>query len=146
MEQKHANDEEALITALPLLYRLVMASANVRAAGLTKTQLIILTSLASQGPLRMSQIADYISSLKGQATRAVSALEEEGYISRYTDTEKRTQVYVKLTETGEQFVSRWRDESRANLKRILNDSVSKDEQVRLYQAAAEITDILGKKE
>lgn len=144
MSHKQANEEDALIAALPLLYRLVMSSAGLKPTGLTKTQVIILSSLALQGPLRMSQIADYISSSKTQATRAVAALEEEGYITRYIDTENRTQVYVRLTETGEDFLSRWKDESRANLRRKLDERVPSKEQERLYQAASEIIEILGK--
>ena len=50
-------EEEPLIAALPLLYRLVLASANPKRLGLTKTQLIIMLSLAHFGTLRMSQIA-----------------------------------------------------------------------------------------
>ena len=144
MKHMQAKDEEALIAALPLLYRLVMSSANMKLTGLTKSQVIILSSLASQGPLRMSQIAAYISSQKAQATRTVAILEEEGYIIRYNDPVNRSNVYVKLTEDGEAFLSRWKDELMADLKRKLDESVSKEEQESLYQAAVEMIKVLGK--
>lgn len=139
-----AKDEEALIAALPMLYRLVMSSANMKPTGLTKSHVIILSSLASQGPLRMSQIAAYISSQKPQATRTVALLEEEGYIIRYNAPENRSIVYVKLTEDGEAFLARWQEELMANLKRKLDESVSKEDQESLYQAAVEMIKVLGK--
>ena len=138
------NDGEALITALSPLYRLVMSSANLKSTGLTKTQIIILSSLTVKGQLMMSQIADYISSLKSQATRAVTSLEELGYITRYTDTTNRTKVYVKLTEAGEAFIAQWQVDTRNSLNEKLKEQISDEDRDKLYHAAFKLTEILGK--
>ena len=133
-----------LLMALPLLYKQVMSSADLKQYGLTKTHIIILSSLGLRGTLRMSQIAEYISSSKEQATRAVAVLVDEGYVERLHDTENRTRIYVRLTEAGGAFLDRWREEMVKRLYHSLNDNVTPEEQEELQAAARSMIRILSK--
>lgn len=144
MERDAAQNDMPLLMVLPLLYRQVMASAAGRRSGLTKTQLIILSSLALHGTLHMSQIARYISSSKEQATRAVAALVEEGYVERTHDMSNRTRVYVSLTAEGQALLDRYREEMVERLKAELAGSISPAEQEELFSAARTMIRILGK--
>ena len=144
MIDRCVEDHEPLVEALPLLYRLVMSSAHPRQLGFTKTQMIILTSLQLYGTLRMSQIAEYISSSKEQATRAVAPLVDEGYVDRSTDPEKRTRIYVCLTEKGKALLRKWREDMLADLDTKLSESITSEERAEVRQAASSLVRILGK--
>ncbi len=137
-------EEEPLIAALPLLYRLVLASANPKRLGLTKTQLIIMLSLAHFGTLRMSQIADFISSSKEQATRAVAPLAEEGYVCRSNDPENRTYIEIRLTQAGRAFMDQWHCSLLDQLNSRLDRDITDGERDELRQASMSIVRILSK--
>lgn len=136
--------EEPLVAALPLLYRLVLASANPKTLGLTKTQMIIMLSLAHFGSLHMSQIADFISSSKEQATRAVAPLVEEGYVYRSNDPENRTYIEIQLTAEGKAFMEQWRCRFLEQLNRRLEQGISDAEREELRQASLSMVRILSK--
>ena len=144
MSSVGSTEEEPLIAALPLLYRLVLASANPKTLGLTKTQMIIMLSLAHFGSLRMSQIADFISSSKEQATRAVAPLVEEGYVFRSNDPENRTYIEIQLTAAGEAFMERWRCRLLGQLNGRLDQGISDTERAELRQASLSMVRILSK--
>ena len=143
MSMELSKDGAPLIAALPLLYRLVMSSAHPRQFGFTKTQMIILTSLQHYGTLRMSQIAEYISSSKEQATRAVAPLADGGYVDRAIDPEKRTRVYVSLSEKGVALLCQWREGLLCDLNEKLSGSITQSENEELTQAARSIVRILS---
>ena len=137
-------EEGPLIAALPLLYRLVLASATPKRLGLTKTQLIILLSLSHFGTLRMSQIADFISSSKEQATRAVAPLVEEGYVCRSNDPENRTYIEIRLTQAGRAFMDQWHRDLLEQIGERLDRDISDSERAELCQASMSMVRILSK--
>ena len=71
---------------------------------LTKTQILILFALSGGRSLNMSQLSSYLASSKEQATRAVSPLVKDEYVTRFRSDENRKMVYVKLTEKGNQLI------------------------------------------
>lgn len=144
METLCSGNDVPLLMALPLLYKMVMSSASPKQYGLTKTQVIIMSSLAVHGTLRMSQIADYIFSSKEQATRAIAGLVDLGYVDRYHDTENRTRVYVHLTDSGRAFLDQCRGKFLQNLNTALDNQISPAEKDELQQAAECIVRILSR--
>lgn len=144
MGSVEGTEEEPLIAALPLLYRLVLASANPKTLGLTKTQIIIMLSLSHFGSLRMSQIADFISSSKEQATRAVAPLVEEGYVFRSNDPENRTYIEIQLTAEGKAFMEHWRCRFLDQLNGRPEQDISDTERAELRQASLSMVRILSK--
>ena len=146
MEKETTDNDMPLLTVLPLLYKQVMSSVKGRQSGLTKTQIIILSSLAFHGTMHMSQIACYISSSKEQATRTVAALVDEGYVERTQDLSNRTRIYIRLTAEGQSFLDRCRSEIEEKLRADLAGTISPEEQTELLSAARTMARILGKLE
>ncbi len=134
MNRNAQDDEIPLLTLMPLLYKQVMASSAFKTSGFTKTQIIIMSALASRGPLRMTQVAETLSSSKEQATRAVAPLVKEGLVKRTRYAANRTRVYVDLTEKGSDFM----EKSNRAFDRYINEklarSVTPEEKEELHQA------------
>lgn len=133
-----------LISVLPQIHGLVMSCANLRAYGFTKSQLIIFAALAHCGRLRMTQAAEYLSSSKEQATRAVAQLVEGGYVSREHGADNRTMVYIRLTDKGQEFMSRWRAEFLERLAARLDDRLTPEEQEELARSLHCLMGLLDK--
>lgn len=142
--EKDTTSDMPLLTVLPLLYRQVMTSVKGGQPGLTKTQIIILSSLAYYGTMHMSQAARYISSSKEQATRTVAALVEAGLVERTQDMANRTRIYIRLTAEGWAFFDRCRGEIRKKLRADLEGTISPEELEELFAAARTMVRILGK--
>ena len=75
-----AGEDLPLLQLLPLTHRMIALAAIKKEYGLTKSQGIILMALFYRGTVCMSQIADYLSSSKEQATRAVAGMVEHGLV------------------------------------------------------------------
>ena len=112
---------------------------------LTKTQILILFALSGGRPLNMSQLSSYLASSKEQATRAVSPLVKDEYVTRFRSDENRKMVYVKLTDKGNQLILK----EKALVKDYLSkcfESLSKEDQESFHQSLSNILTILKKME
>lgn len=63
-------------------------------------QFFILVSLYQYEPLTMTEIADFVSTSKEQATRAVAPLVDAGFAERRVDPENRRSIHIYLTDAG----------------------------------------------
>ena len=144
MTHEYSDEEVPLLLLYPLLQKVILSAADLRETGHTKTQHVIFYALALRGHLTMSEIAGFISSSKEQATRAVAPLVDEGLISRSTDPENRTRVYVSLTEKGLAHVKLYREKIHNGLNNMLTASISTEEAEELRHAVGTILDILRK--
>lgn len=112
---------------------------------LTKTQILILFALSGGRSLNMSQLSSYLAFSKEQATRAVSPLVKEEYVTRFRSDENRKMVYVKLTEKGNHLIL----EEKRMVKEYLSkrfDSLSKEDQQLFHQSLSNILTLLKKME
>ena len=112
---------------------------------LTKTQILILFALSGGRSLNMSQLSSYLASSKEQATRSVSPLVKDEYVTRFRSDENRKMVYVKLTEKGNQLIL----QEKALVKEYLSkrfESLSKEDQELFHQSLSNILTILKKME
>ena len=137
------SEEVPLIQVLPLVYRLVMGNTDPHRHGFTKSQFLVLAVLYRRGSLHMTQIAEYLSSAKEQASRVVSPLAEAGLVERSIDPENRTRVCVSLTEKGRESIDRY----IAEMKRRINDKLGcleESDRTELFTAAASMVTILSK--
>ena len=89
---------------------------------LTKTQILILFALSGGRSLNMSQLSSYLASSKEQATRAVSPLVKDEYVTRFRSDENRKMVYVKLTEKGNQLILQEKDTFFCNILLLLGNN------------------------
>ena len=94
------NDVSALFEIFPICQKFLLNTIDIPSMDLTKTQILILFALSGGRSLNMSQLSSYLASSKEQATRAVSPLVKDEYVTRFRSDENRKMVYVKLTEKG----------------------------------------------
>src|SRR5689334_4092368 len=73
---------------------------QVSAGGLSSTQLSVLASVAAQGPLGLSELADIEGINPTMLSRIVGKLEEAGFVQRDVDQVDRRVVRVAATPAG----------------------------------------------
>ena len=132
------NDVSALFEIFPICQKFLLNTIDIPSMDLTKTQILILFALSGGRSLNMS-------SSKEQATRAVSPLVKDEYVTRFRSDENRKMVYVKLTEKGNQLIL----QEKALVKEYLSkrfESLSKEDQELFHQSLSNILTILKKME
>ena len=137
-------EEPLFLQALPQLHRLILGSDSLKHLGFTKTQLIVLISVGRRKQLHMGQIAEYISSSKEQATRAVAPLVDRGLLERHSDPDNRTHVCVTLTAAGRALMDQCREDFTAELEERLDKSLSPEEREALARAVTTLIRLLDK--
>jgi DNA-binding MarR family transcriptional regulator len=139
------NDVSALFEIFPICQKFLLNTIDIPSMDLTKTQILILFALSGGRPLNMSQLSSYLASSKEQATRAVSPLVKDEYVTRFRSDENRKMVYVKLTDKGNQLILK----EKALVKDYLSkrfESLSKEDQESFHQSLSNILTILKKME
>ena len=151
------NDVSALFEIFPICQKFLLNTIDIPSMDLTKTQILILFALSGGRSLNMSQLSSYLASSKEQATRAVSPLVKDEYVTRFRSDENRKMVYVKLTEKGNQLILQEKDtffcnillQEKALVKEYLSkrfESLSKEDQELFHQSLSNILTILKKME
>ena len=139
------NDVSALFEIFPICQKFHLNTIDIPSMDLTKKQKLILYALSGGRSLNMSQLSSYLASSKEQATRAVSPLVKDEYVTRFRSDENRKMVYVKLTEKGNQLIL----QEKALVKEYLSkrfESLSKEDQELFHQSLSNILTILKKME
>ena len=139
------NDVSALFEIFPICQKFLLNTIDIPSMDLTKTQILILFALSGGRSLNMSQLSSYLASSKEQATRAVSPLVKDEYVTRFRSEENRKLVYVKLTEKGIQLIL----QEKVLVKEYLSkrfESLSKEDQELFHQSLSNILTILKKME
>ena len=138
------NDVSALFEIFPICQKFLLNTIDIPSMDLTKTQILILFALSGGRSLNMSQLSSYLASSKEQATRAVSPLVKDEYVTRFRSDENRKMVYVKLTEKGNQLILQEKALVKYLSKRF--ESLSKEDQELFHQSLSNILTILKKME
>ena len=139
------NDVSALFEIFPICRKFLLNTIDIPSMDLTKTQSLILFARSGGRSLNMSQLSSYLASSKEQATRAVSPLVKDEYVTRFRSNENRKMVYVKLTEKGNQLIL----QEKVLVKEYLSkrfESLSKEDQELFHQSLSNILTILKKME
>ena len=144
MNTNRADEEVPLLHLLPIMQRLIRLTDAHKEYGLTKSQAVLMIALRYRGSVNMSEIAQYISSSKEQATRAVSALHDRGLVERFEQPENRTHVYIRLSEDGRSFIETFELQLRTGIVEKLKSSLSPEEIETLRDAVQTAIDILSK--
>lgn len=93
-----------LLKEYSLFNKIMFDCINLRENNLSKSKLYILLSLLYNNDITIGNIAKLTSTSKEQTSRAVSALEKNGFVKRkYDETNKRI-VIVHLTKEGNEFI------------------------------------------
>ena len=138
------NDEIPLLNVYPTLQRLILTQLSKADFKYTKTQFIIFSALMKTDAMNMGQVAHAITASNEQATRAVAPLVEDGYVERYADPSNRTRVFVRLTESGREYILALRRRYHVNLDAILRERLSQEEYLKLRDAVSTAARLLDK--
>ena len=141
---ENTGDEVTLLHLLPILRRIIGLTDTHKQFGITKSQIIIFIVLHYRGSVTMSEVAQYISSSKEQATRAVAVLCDNGLIERFEDAGNRTHVLIRLTEQGKAHLQRLIAKLRSEVAERLAASLDEEEIHELNQAVNTVVTLLGK--
>ena len=139
-----AGEEVPLLRMLPILQRLIRLTDAHKQYGLTKSQTVVMLALYYRESINMSEIAQYISSSKEQATRVVAALCDQGLVERFGLPDNRTHVFIRFTQKGRAFMQQVGQQMRAELARRLNSSLTPEELQTLRQSVQTSVELLSK--
>ncbi len=129
---------------LPLVYSLVLTGSRIKDHDITRMQMILLLALSRRERLLMSRVAQFMSSSREQATRAVDHLVNAGYVERLPDSSNRTHVFIHLTFKGTELLDRCHREYCDRIREVLAGKLSVDEVDSLNGHVAEVIRILDK--
>jgi DNA-binding MarR family transcriptional regulator len=90
-------------------------------AGLTPTQMSVLSSVARHGPLRLAELQGIEAINPTMLSRIVGKLEEAGLINRVCDPVDRRVVTVSVTPAGRRTQEQVRDQRNKLLTTLLQD-------------------------
>jgi len=146
MASESSCDNTQFWALLPLINKIALSTSDLRKAGYTKTQMLILTTLFRRDSLTMGGAAGFICSSKEQATRAVAPLVDSGLVERYVDPKNRTKIHIRLTETGRAAMEQNNKNFVHNLYQLFRERISDEEIMELKNAVETIIRILSKVE
>lgn len=139
-----SGEEVPLLRLLPMMQRIVRLTDAHKQYGLTKSQAVVLIALHYRESVTMTEIAQYLSSSKEQATRTVAGLFDLGLVERFEKPENRTHVYIRFTEAGRDFMQRFGQQLRAEIAKRLEESLTGEEIEQLRRSVQTSVDILSK--
>ncbi len=92
-------------------------------------QFFLLTYLASEESLTMSDIAKKMGHSTAAATGLVDRLQKLGFVKRTHATEDRRKILVKISKAGTKLVSQMRQSISKNLSQMMLETDSEEAQV-----------------
>lgn len=140
----NTEEELPLLHLLPILQRIISLTNVHKDFGLTKSQMIIFIVLQYKGSMTMSEIAQYISSSKEQATRAVAAIYDRGLVERFENPCSRVHVHIRFTDKGAEYMQQMLRQMRAELSEKLHASLSEADIALLRKSVQTTVDILSR--
>ena len=133
-----------LLQLLPVLMQVAGLKDAHKKFGITKSQLNIFIGLFKNGNMTMSEISQYISSSKEQATRTVASLCEQGLVERYENPSNRTHVHVRFTDKGREYMKYLSQQVYFDISEKLHACLSEDEILSLRESLKNTLNILSK--
>ena len=97
-------DAFSIIEAFACYDGLVRSCTLDNRGNFTKTQMMILIAIDSVGSLSLTHISERLAISKEQATRAVAALEKDGFISKARGVSNWKVVEVNLTQQAKDYL------------------------------------------
>ena len=116
MKTSRALNENELAARLRLaVMRLARRLRQQAPSGITPSQLSVLATLSTKGPMSLGGLAEAERVRPPTMTRIVAALEEEGLVGREHDPEDRRRQSILMTEKGRKLVASSRTRKTAYL-------------------------------
>lgn len=106
-------------------------------------ELAILNILSMEGPMPASELARRLSSTRPQMTQFIDRLENEGTVSRRSDSKDRRRVQVEITSRGRSILTGYRQTIRNHILEKL-EKLEPGEAASLARALAKVIEITRK--
>lgn len=137
-------EDVPLLWILPMAQKFFSLSDIKKEFGITKSQAVVMIALYYKGSMNMSQVSEYLSSSKEQATRAVSGIVRDGFAERFESPDNRTHVNIRLTKAGYDKIEAVKTETYSRFNDRLETMVTEEDKEELKKAAMTIIAILNK--
>jgi DNA-binding MarR family transcriptional regulator len=111
---------DAVLTASRLLVAVSASSIAAVDDSITIPQFRLLVVLRTQGPMKLSTLAEHLGVQPSAATRMVDRLIAAGLVTRQANPATRREVVLDLTETGARIVSKVTQQRRRHIARIVS--------------------------
>ena len=137
-------EREQLAAAIERLVAEIMrrgGSIGAEPSPLSTTQALLLRVLADHGPLRLGALAELMGTTSATASRTVDVLEATRLLARVADPADRRGVVVRLTEDGEAWVRR-RRENLARMVGELLEGMRPRDQRRFVELLSQLNELL----
>ncbi|GAA4875705.1 MarR family transcriptional regulator [Paenibacillus vulneris] len=131
----HRNLFELEEVTRQLFRKMSLAWNRFNEKGMTSPQGYILEKLETEGPLKVSQMADAMCYTAGAITTLADKLLLSGYVERERDDEDRRVVYLRITEEGRKMLGMIREQRKSNINTFFGDLPDEDIQhlIRIYK-------------
>jgi DNA-binding MarR family transcriptional regulator len=120
---KPADDADVVIEAVMAATRLLMglSSRSIAAVdeSITLPQFRLLSVLHSQGPLKLSSLADYLDVNPSTATRMIDRLIVSDLVTREVNPHSRREIMVELTRSGTSVVNKVNELRREEIATVV---------------------------
>lgn len=124
------NLEDSVFQAFAFYDGLVHHSITDIQKELSKTQLMAMVILNVQKTINVGDLAKWLAVSREQASRAISGLEEKGYIEKHRGAQNWRNIEIALTADGQQFSDEMRKQTLDSLEKSLA-ILSEEEAARL---------------
>jgi DNA-binding MarR family transcriptional regulator len=139
LSDRHLDAWRAVVTAqAAVTERLQKAFAATDLPPLSWFELLWAISRSTDGPPRMSDLAERLTLSRGGITKLVDRLEDAGYVERVSCSDDRRSLSADLTEAGERMVEEMRAVYRSEVDRYLG-GISGEEAEVIAGALARVT-------
>ncbi len=117
--------------------------ANAPSDLVTKTQMDLLMTLYTDGPMNMTQLSEHVGIAPEQATRAITSLRDKGLVHKERSETNRRMVIVTLSEQGVVLLDDYTHTIKMHLEAAFQN-LDTEEVSKLASIARDATKILEK--
>lgn len=131
----HRNLFELEEVSRQLYRKMSLAWNRFNDKGMSSAQGFILEKLETEGPLKVSQMAEAMCYTAGAITTLADKLLLAGYVERERDDEDRRVVYLRITDAGREMLGSIREQRKTNIDTFFGDLPDEDIQhlIRIYK-------------
>ncbi len=143
MDSLSAKEATDRLVSIQNLFRVMMERRPRKPERrLTRLQRFLLITIARQGPITMSQLAQILDVSQTTVSQFVGALESQGWITRDFDPTDRRRHLVAITATGQSIVDQIQMTHHHYVERILAQ-LTAEERAQLVSIAEHIASVLA---
>ncbi|NIJ14606.1 DNA-binding MarR family transcriptional regulator [Saccharomonospora amisosensis] len=127
-----------IVSTLKLRQRLHRELTDQHDVSLTDYEVLVCLSMAEDGSMRMTELAQLLGSTKSRLSHQVARMEEAGYLRRGKDPRDRRGVTAELTQEGEGLLERSAPTHVEGVREHFVDLLTTEEQLLLGEVFSRV--------